>query len=416
MKDAGARPGPAVSVCIPVYNGERFIAEAISSVLRQTFADFELIVSDNASTDRTLEIVAGFDDPRITCLRNETNLGPGRNYNRLMEAARGKYIKVLSADDYLFPDSLQRMVDVFEDEANVGVVLASAGREVVDDSGAHLLMRGRLRRDRRIAGLEAVRQMAASGTNIVGETSAALFRADAARKAGLFLDDAPYCVDMDYWFRLLEHGDLYVVSGVLSAYRVSSGSWSLDVLDRQAADVAELIDQAMVRGIAGITAADALRGARAAKRSARMRNVMYVIARIPASHREKLRFLVVGGWNTLFSIAALWLLDRFVPYDPDSLLHKQAVLVVHWVISVTQNFFTFKLLVFRSKGHWLHEYLRMYVTYAATFLIQSVLTLAVSQAFGLRLFWASLPSIAVIAVISYLGHRHFTFRRTHDGR
>lgn len=127
-------------------------------------------------------------------------------------------------------------------------------------------------------------------------------------------------------------------------------------------------------------------------------------------HGEKLRFLVVGAWNTLFSIAALWLLDHFVPYDADSLVQKQALLVVHWVISVSQNFFTFKLGVFKTKGHWLREYLRMYVTYGVTFVVQSLMTLTLSQVFGLSVFLASLPTTVVITIMSYLGHKHFTFK------
>ena len=130
-------------------------------------------------------------------------------------------------------------------------------------------------------------------------------------------------------------------------------------------------------------------------------------------HGEKLRFLFVGGWNTAFGIGVLWLLDRYIPYDMNSLVQKEAVLIVSWVISVTHNFFTFKLLVFRTEGNWLKEYLRMYVTYAATFLVQSVLILALSSWLGWSLFWANLPTVAVVTVMSYFGHKYFTFRGGH---
>lgn len=127
-------------------------------------------------------------------------------------------------------------------------------------------------------------------------------------------------------------------------------------------------------------------------------------------HGEKLRFLVVGGWNTLFSVAVLWVLDRLIPYDPQSILQKELVLVASWVISVTQNFFTFKLLVFRTKGNWLREYVKMYMIYAATFVVQSVLTQVISYAFELSVFWANLPTILVVTIMSYVGHKYFTFR------
>jgi len=131
-------------------------------------------------------------------------------------------------------------------------------------------------------------------------------------------------------------------------------------------------------------------------------------------HGEKLRFLAVGAWNTLFGIAALWVLDRAIAYDPNSLLEKELVLAAGWVIAVTQNFFTFKLLVFRTKGRWLREYARMYVTYALAFAVQSVLVLVISQVFGLSVFWANLPTIIIVTIMSYVGHKYFTFRHAED--
>jgi putative flippase GtrA len=131
------------------------------------------------------------------------------------------------------------------------------------------------------------------------------------------------------------------------------------------------------------------------------------------AHGEKLRFLLVGVWNTAFSIGVLWLFDHFIHYDMHSLLQKEGVLVASWVVSVTQNFFTFKLLVFRTKGNWLREYVRMYITYAATFVVQSVLVLAISTWLGWSVFWANIPTVLVVMVMSYFGHKYFTFRNRH---
>lgn len=128
-------------------------------------------------------------------------------------------------------------------------------------------------------------------------------------------------------------------------------------------------------------------------------------------HEEKLRFFVVGVWNTAFSVAMLWVLEHVIPYDANSILQKQAILTTVWVIAVTQNFFSFKLLVFRTKGNWLREYVKMYVTYSVTFLIQSVLVQLISGYFHQTLFVANIPVIFIVTIISYLGHKHFTFRR-----
>src|SRR5246127_6023313 len=111
-------PTPLVSVGLFVYNGERFIEEALQSILKQTFTDFELIISDNASTDRTGEIVKAYAerDNRIRYYRNEKNIGAGWNARRVYELATGKYFKWATADDFLEPDLLRRCVEILESD------------------------------------------------------------------------------------------------------------------------------------------------------------------------------------------------------------------------------------------------------------------------------------------------------------
>lgn len=125
-------PAPRVSIGMPVYNGEDFLAEAIESVLGQTFVDFELIVSDNCSTDRTPEIVKAYaeHDRRIRYLRNETNLGAIGNFNRCVERARGTYFKWQAHDDALEPTYLDRCVAALD--ADPEVVLAHSRTVVIN--------------------------------------------------------------------------------------------------------------------------------------------------------------------------------------------------------------------------------------------------------------------------------------------
>src|SRR5690348_16440326 len=97
--------GPRVSIGLPVFNGENFIADAIASVLGQTLTYVELVIQDNASTDRTAEICADFAarDRRVRYFRNPTNLGLAPNYNLAFHNSRGHYFKWLAHDDYLEP-------------------------------------------------------------------------------------------------------------------------------------------------------------------------------------------------------------------------------------------------------------------------------------------------------------------------
>jgi len=105
---------PALSVGLPVYNGDRFLRQAVESILNQTFGDFELIISDNASTDGTEEMCRGFaaQDPRVRYIRNARNVGGGRNANQVFELARAPLFKWHPHDDYIGPEYLERCVAV----------------------------------------------------------------------------------------------------------------------------------------------------------------------------------------------------------------------------------------------------------------------------------------------------------------
>ncbi|MDK2801600.1 MAG: hypothetical protein PWQ70_3219 [Clostridiales bacterium] len=104
-----------VSIVVPAYNAEKYIADAIESVLRQTYPYFELIIVDDASTDRTAEVVQSFSDQRIKLIRHASNKGPGAARNTAIEVASGKWMAVLDADDQWKANRLERLVGVLND-------------------------------------------------------------------------------------------------------------------------------------------------------------------------------------------------------------------------------------------------------------------------------------------------------------
>lgn len=113
---------PTVSVLIPVYNAEAYLAESIRSILNQTFSDFELILLDDASTDNSVEIIKSFTDKRIRFCQNEQNLGISGSRNRLMDLARGKYLAVMDNDDISLPQRLEKQVAFLEKHSNISIV------------------------------------------------------------------------------------------------------------------------------------------------------------------------------------------------------------------------------------------------------------------------------------------------------
>jgi len=116
---------PTVSVVMPVFNRERFVGEAVQSILSQTFANLELIVVDDGSTDRTSEILRSFADPRLHVIRQE-NRGIGAAMNTGLRAVRGEYVARLDSDDVWLPDMLEAQLRVLEAHPHAGLVYARA--------------------------------------------------------------------------------------------------------------------------------------------------------------------------------------------------------------------------------------------------------------------------------------------------
>lgn len=130
---------PTVSIGLPVYNGENFLADALESLVSQTYTDFEIIVSDNASTDATEEIVRRYmaDDERIRYYRNDHNLGANPNYNRTFALARGEYFRWHAHDDRCDAKYLELCVDLLERDPSVSLVHSKTG--YIDRNGDPLI-------------------------------------------------------------------------------------------------------------------------------------------------------------------------------------------------------------------------------------------------------------------------------------
>ncbi len=126
---------PRVSIGLPVYNGEDFVAEAIEWLLSQTYEDFELIILDNASTDRTAEICRDYArrDSRIRYHRNAKNIGPCGNFNEAFHLARGEYFKWAAHDDCCAPNYLRRCVEGLD--GNQDAALCHSLARIIDDEG-----------------------------------------------------------------------------------------------------------------------------------------------------------------------------------------------------------------------------------------------------------------------------------------
>ena len=211
------KPQPLVSVVTPVYNTEKYLPECIESVLGQTYPNWEYVIVNNCSTDKSLEIAKRYvqENPRIRVHDNITFLNQMQNWNHSMHqiSSESKYCKVVHADDWLFPECLDRMVEVAEANPTVGIV------------GAYRLDERRVNLDGLpypstvVPGHNICRWHLLEDQYIFGSPTSILIRSDLIRNRDSFYNESNIHADKEVCFDLLQNSDFGFVHQVLTFTR-----------------------------------------------------------------------------------------------------------------------------------------------------------------------------------------------------
>ena len=241
---------PLVSVLTPVYNGARFLAECIESVLRQTYRNWEYIIVNNHSADATLEIANAYarKDPRLRVYSNEQLLGVIANHNRAFRliSPDSAYCKVVSADDWLFPECLRCMVGLAEANPSVGIVgsyqLSGGGTRWSDWTVKWIQIPYC---DGVFPGSEVGRLHLLGGIDVFGAPTSLLYRADLVRQHDCFYPNETAEADTSACCRALQTTDYGFVYQVLSyervhTARVTTQSQSLNAY--LSSDISDLVE------------------------------------------------------------------------------------------------------------------------------------------------------------------------------
>lgn len=209
--------GPLVTVLTPVYNGEKYLVECIESVLTQSYENWEYIIVNNRSSDRTGEIAEDYArrDSRIRIHHNDDFLNALQNHNRAFSlmARESKYCKLVHADDWLFPECVERMVGVAEKNSSVGIV------------GSYGLWSNEVRCDGLpypsmvVSGREIARQTILGNLYLFLSPSSLLIRSDLIRERSNFYNEAHLHADVEVCYELLQDADFGFVHQVLTFIR-----------------------------------------------------------------------------------------------------------------------------------------------------------------------------------------------------
>ncbi|MEE6138727.1 glycosyltransferase family 2 protein [Mycobacterium sp. 050128] len=269
---------PLVSVVVPVYNNVAYVDATVESILAQTLPDFELVISDNASTDGTWEALQRHTaDPRVRLTRLPSTVSANENFNHVTKLATGEFVKLVCADDLLYPDNLEVLVT--ELKADPSAVLAVSSRDVIDASGKTVLRNHGLAGLRgRVPGTEAVRRSVLTGTNIFGEPPSALFRRSALMEIGGWDSRFPYLMDFVTYSALLlrDNANLVAVPRPLWAFRMSGSQVSVGTqIQAQASQVVDFFHALAAEHPGLLGRRDLLIGTTRARINALARHAMY---------------------------------------------------------------------------------------------------------------------------------------------
>jgi len=209
---------PLVSILTPVYNGQQYLAECIESVLTQTYANWEYVIVNNCSTDRTLSIATEYaaTEPRIRIHNNSKFLGLIQNHNNALRqmSPESAYCKLLHADDLLMPECVERMVAIAQDHPSVGVVSAYY---IGGDFNANTIPYPRSVVSGQALGRLCL--LSEKAENILGGPTATLIRTDLIRSRAVFYNELNLGADREAMYDVLRTCDFGFVHQILTYYR-----------------------------------------------------------------------------------------------------------------------------------------------------------------------------------------------------
>lgn len=212
-----------VSVCIPTYNSEKFIEDSIRAVLAQSYSNIEVVVVDDCSSDNTVDIVKKLceEDSRVRLICNPVNLGMTQNWNKCVLSCRGRYVKLIPADDIIYKDCIKTCVRVLEKHDDVFLVVVGTDLINNDNQKVGQYIHGPFNG---VYQGKKISKISVLLNNFYGSPVNSMFRLDDFKKVGGFDDNIPYILDYDLWISLAGLGRVCFIKKNLSAFRVRDDS------------------------------------------------------------------------------------------------------------------------------------------------------------------------------------------------
>lgn len=226
-----------ISICIPTYNGEKYLKECLDTVLSQSYENIEIIIVDDCSTDKTISIVEEYiqKEDRIKLFKNQLNLGLVGNWNKCLELAKGEWIKFVFQDDLIEENCLEILLSAVK-----GKSIITCDRNFIFDNSISeelkLYYTEELLTLKRLSGSEEITFFSNKevcrfasqnlAMNFIGEPTAVMFNKNVVASFGIFNSDFSQICDLEYWLRISTTNGLVYVPNALVSFRVHANSES----------------------------------------------------------------------------------------------------------------------------------------------------------------------------------------------
>jgi glycosyltransferase involved in cell wall biosynthesis len=245
---------PKVSVIIPTYNRSGYLNEAIQSVLFQDYTDWEIIVTDNASTDDTEQLMKSYNDERILYYRNDENIGVVANYNKALKLATGEYIHVFCDDDKMEQGAIKSKVEILEKYPNVGLVhsdinIMDTDSNITPDAHWATMVWSKwsfYHSGDRLFPKREYHKFLLRIFNIIS-MPAVMFRRSAIKDVGYFDEGSKYIIDWQYWLKLTLFWDVYFIDKKLVSYRIHDRNMIKEISKDHMEDEIKYMQQSLKR-------------------------------------------------------------------------------------------------------------------------------------------------------------------------
>ena len=239
-----------LTIGIPTHNSEKYIEQTIKSLINQTYQNWVCLVSDDNSTDETLNLVKRYanHDKRFIVFEHKSQLGPANNWNYLVKQTNTEFIKILHADDILNPNNLEISMKLTNQYSNIALI-SSKRNFAIYPKNITIGLKDKNVKYKVYNKIDVMKKLRFTNSNYIGEPSFVIFKTEYLKKIRGFSDHWKYMIDLDCYVRILDHGDYIKINKTLGTFRVSKSSWSNNLSKNQYIELRAYFDTLEFTGI-----------------------------------------------------------------------------------------------------------------------------------------------------------------------